>query len=305
MAVMDYSSYMTLLDERYREIIDQTISDQRDMIPQFYDVRDSDRRQERISSVGELGRWQVMQGQVPYDRFYEQYNAVATHLEFAIGMLITRRMFDDDLTGLMRGDKFKKMVRSNILTRQTDAARFLNFATSNDQYFYVRSEGVPLASASHTTRSPNVSTATGFSNLITSALSPTSYRAARIQFRKFKNDRGDPTNYEGDMLVVPLDLGPRANEIVGTDKSVDTNFNNVNPEYRSAKVVEWNQFQSTSNWALINTSAMKENLIWWNRIMPDYESIKDFETKQLKWSGYQRYSTMILDWRWIIFASVS
>lgn len=302
--VMDFGAFATLLDERYREIIELTYQDQRDMVPRFYNVKDSDRQTERVSSVGELGEWQQMNGQIGYDRLYQQYNTQATHLEFALGMLITRRLYDDDLSGVMQGDKFRQMVRSERYTRQAHAARFLNFATSNDSFFYTRSEAVALASASHTTATPGVSTTNGFSNISTSALSPTSYRAARIQMRKFRNDRGQLANIDGDLLVTGLDLEPVAQEIVGTAKQVDTNYNNVNPEYKSAEVIGWNQFTSTTNWALINKALMKENLIWWDRVKPDYESIKDFETKQIKWSGYMRYSVMLLDWRWILFASV-
>ena len=68
MPVMDFNAFATLIDERYREVIDKELSDQRDYIPRLCNVRDSDRATERISSVGEAQQWGAFTGQIDYDR---------------------------------------------------------------------------------------------------------------------------------------------------------------------------------------------------------------------------------------------
>ena len=176
---------------------------------------------------------------------------------------------------------------------------------SNDTFFYVRSEGVALVSASHTTRTPGVSTASGFSNITTSALSPTSYRAARIQFRRFRNDQGDTIDEAADGLLSSLDLEPRALEITKTPYGLDSDFGNINPEQGTAEVMTWHRFSDTNNWAIVNKAMMKEAMVWWNRVAIEFEMIRDFETKQLKRSGYGRWSTGIKDWRFILGGVVS
>ena len=97
------------------------------------------------SSVGEAQQWGAFTGQIDYDRFYEQYASVATHREFSQGMVITRRMYESDLTGILkRADRFRKIVRSGLITRQTHAASIFNSSTSINTTFYESTEAVPL-----------------------------------------------------------------------------------------------------------------------------------------------------------------
>ena len=305
MAIMDLGAFFTLVDRRYKAIVEQEIAETEDQISMWFDVQTSDSFEERMGSVGELPTWQEFQGSIEYARFYEQYSMVAQHREFAQGLRWERTLIDDDLTGIMRGDRYKKMVRAGIITRQQHAARLFNFAAANDTFFYTRSEGVPLASNSHTTRTPNVSTAVGFDNLATAALSPTSYRAMRIQMRHFANDQGHLANIMSDTLIVPIDLEPRAQEILQTTLQVDSANNNINPERGTAKIAVCLYWNDVNNFALVNSRMMKENCIWYNRVQPEYRQIMDFDTIQLKASGYTRYSFGAMDWRFMCFADVS
>ena len=302
MAVMDFNSFSSLIDERYREVIDKELSDTRDYIPRLCDVRDSDRATERISSVGEAKTWDAFAGQIDYTRFFEQYASVATHREFSQGMIITRRMYEADLTGILkRADRFRKIVRSGIITRQTHAASILNNATSINTLFYETDEGVPLISTQHRTRTPGVTTTTGFSNYLVGALNPTNYRTARIQMRRFRNDQGDLTDIVGDELWTSIENEPRALEILRTPRGLDTAFGNINPEQDTAELVIWNRLTNLNAAYLINKNLRQEACIWWNWISPEYEMIRDFETKQLKWSGYGAWSVQVVpEWRWIV-----
>lgn len=305
MSIMDLQSFQTLVDRRYREIDDFEYSSEKDQIPLFFTMDTSDSFEERAGSVGELPTWDEFGGNVNYQRFFEQYNVVATHREFNQALRWTRRMMDDDLTGIMRGDNYRKMVRSGLVTRQVHAARLWNFAASNDTFFYVRSEGVPLASDNHTTRTPNVSTTNGFDNLTTSELAPVSYRAARQQMRRFVNDQGQIADIVADMLVVPIELEQRAMEIQQSPGNAD-NANRVsNPEAGTAKIVVPIYMTDVNNWALVNESMMKDNCTWFDRVKREYRRIMDFETYQLKASGYGRWSFRVKDWRWLLYANVS
>lgn len=308
MPVVDFNSFPTLLDERYREIEQQLLSSEIDMIPDMYTIRESDRRQERRGSVGEFGAWPEFDGELSYDRMYEQYNFTATPREYSVGMRITQRMLEDDLSGIWDGDMYEPMARAGIYTRQQHGVRVLQFATSNDQTFYIRSEGVALASDSHTTRTPGASTTTGFDNLATAALSPTSYRANRIQMRQFRNDRAQIANIIADELWVPIDLEPRAQEILWSDRHPDSAENRINPE-SSARMptmikvaIHWTD---TNDWCLMNGALRKRNQSWFERVKPAYRTIGDFDTFQVKVSGRGRWGTGILDWRHMMFASVA
>lgn len=270
----------------------------------WFDMRTSTSFEERIGSMGELPSWDPFPGNLSYQRFYEQYNSVATHIVFTQALRWTRELMDDDLTGIMRGDRYRKMVRSAIITRQEHGARLWNFAASNDVYFYSRSEGVPLASAVHTTRTPGVSTAVGFNNVTVAELAPTSYRAARQQMRRFANSEGKIANVIPDTLVVPIELEQRAMEIQESPGDADTARRSSNPEAHTATIEVPLYWTSTTNWALVNKRLMHENCLWYDHTKPDYKAIIDFETFQMKASGYMRYSWLALDWRWLLFANV-
>jgi hypothetical protein len=304
MTIMNTASFQTLVDRRYREIKDFEMASVTDQLPMWFDMDTSDSFEERRGTIGELPIWDTFQGNLTYARFYEQYNAVATHIVFTQALRWDRTMMDDDLTGIMRGDRYRKMVRSGIISRQMHGARLWNFAASNDSYFYSRSEGVPLASAAHTTRADGVSTATGFNNITVAELAPTSYRAARQQMRRFANDRGYIINVIPDCLVVPIELEQRAMEIQDSPGDADTARRSSNPEAGTAGIEVPLYWTSTTNWALCNKALMKENIVWFDHTKPDFKSVIDFETFQLKASGYMRYSWLALDWRWLMFANV-
>jgi len=182
-------------------------------------------------------------------------------------MLITRRMYESDLTGILkRADRFRKIVRSGLITRQTHAATIFNRATSIDTTFWESTEPVPLISLAHQTRTPGVSVATGFSNYLVGAFSPTTYRAARILMRRFRNDRGDLTDIVGDELWTSIENEPRALEILRTPRGLDTAYGNINPEQDTAELIIWNRLTNVNAAYLVNKSLREESCVWWNWI---------------------------------------
>ena len=308
MAEMTRAEHQTLIDRRYAEIYDEEYGSILDQLPMWFDMQTSNSFEERRGSEGELPRWTAFGGTLTYTQFYEQYNAVATHKEFTQAYRVARSLVDDDLTGIVSTDRYRKMVASGIRTRQQHGARLWNFMASNDTFFYNRSEQLPIASDSHTTQTPNVSTATGFDNLSTAELSQTSFRSLRQQMRRFASDTGDIANVIPTALVVPIELEQRAQEVLLSPGDPDNARRSMNPEMNSAEIMVPIYMTDANNWGLVNTNMMKENCIWFDYqkyVKPDFRSILDFETYQLKCSGYMRYSFMIFGWRWVAFANVT
>src|SRR5207247_2579208 len=182
--------------------------------------------------------------------------------------------------------------------RQEHGTRLFEMLSVNDTYFYTRSEALALASASHTTRTPGVSTTSGFSNYLASSLSQVAVRAAMIQGRKIASDRGKRGNIIMDELYVPIDLWPRAQEIMQTDKQLDSVNNNINPEKGKLKIHVIPLWSTTTNWGIGNARMRKQNVYWIEREAPEDGKIQDFDTFQMKWRGYQRHGTVCRNWRW-------
>ena len=102
-------------------------------------------------------------------------------------------------------------------------------------------------------------------------------------------------------LIVPDTLGDSAEEIVGTEKQVDTANNNINVQkgrYRVFRYMRLDDYD-TNNWHMVNWDLMKKNLIWASRIPYENDTIVDFETKAVKHSIYSRWGNGWLDWRWV------
>ena len=296
-ALISVQEYSTLLDERYREVVEFILASQKDVRGMIFKMGGMDRRTERKTSIGEYPNIPEFTGQVPYARPYEGYTVEATARTWVAGLRITQDMLEDDLSGIMNGDMFQPMIRASVVTQNKHATWPYNFADSVDTYWYTRSEGLPLASNAHTTRVPGVSTAAGFDNLILDVFSPTTYRAGRIQFRQFRSDVGDLIDEEPDELWLPTDQTPRGMEVLQSARYPDDARNAINPEQGTATLntlIHWN---TTENWAISNKRMREANWEWLDYIPIDYFRIREFDTFQAKWALRGRWTQRIFDWR--------
>jgi hypothetical protein len=148
---------------------------------------------------------------VDYQSSYQGYDVTATYKHFASGFQVEVTYAEDDLFNVVDGYP-AKLATAAKRTKETHGARMLVLAFASDTDFYSNSEAVPLCSNSHTTTATGVSTATGFDNLGTSALSHTTLASARIQMRGYRDDRGNRINVEPTDLWIPPDLAPTAYE---------------------------------------------------------------------------------------------
>lgn len=296
-----------VLDARFARIVDERYNELPDMIDTFFrqvGPGDSPQKQDyRTSSVGEFGDIPEFTGSVSYDEVYEGYDGTITPREYAAGFQVERRLWDDELYGIMDG-KARGLATAYQRTRQKHAAQLFNNAFSVDSTWNSFTEAVALCSNSHTTRS-GASTASGFDNLITGALSAVSLAAARIQMVNFRNDRASRISVVPDMIVIPPDLYQTAFEIVESLGLPDSANNNKNVHQGRYRVVEWNYLTDVNNWFLIDSTMMKDALIWYERLPYQFAMVEDFETLVGKWRLYGRYGHGHNDWRWILGASVS
>lgn len=273
-----------------------------DMLGTVYDMQSSERDTERMSQVGTFGDFDTFNGQVVSDDLYQGYDVTTTHIEFAKGFSVERKLYDDDLFDIFQ--KPEGLATAAQRTRQGHGARIFNFAFSYDQLFYTHTEGISLCNNSHTTTS-GASTASGFDNLVTTAISGVNLSAMRLQFRGFRDDRANRIDSMPDTLFVPIDQEDRANEITKTPYGLDTGNRNINVDAGRYEVIPWNYITDTNNFFMVNKALMKKFLKWYDRIKLEFHNITEFDTFIAKWNAYMRYSIIYGDWRWIIGASVS
>ena len=297
------TNFQDALDVRFEDIFWEEYNQLPDMLSRFYNFASNGRNDMRWSQVGTVSDFSEFTGTVDYGSMSQGYDTVLTPLEFTKGIQAERKLLDDDQYNILDA-RPKGLAMAASRTRQTHGARQFNNAFSVDTFFYNNSESVALCSNSHTTTS-GASTATGFDNLTTAALSATAVAAARIAMVDFRGDQAEKISIIPDEILHPINLYEEAYEIIKASGKVDTDLNNPNVHEGQYKAVEWNYLTDTNNWFLMDSRQRGNSLHWTDRVPLEFAFIEDFDTLTGKWRGYMRYGQAHTDWRWISGAQVS
>ena len=298
------TAFGDLLDPRFQKIRNEEYNRLPDMLPELYNFEPQNGRNNMMwSSVGTIADFSEFTGTIGYESQSQGYDTTLTYVEFANGLQIERKLFDDDQYNVM-DQRPRAIAASAFRTRQQHGARIFNNMTTVDNYFASNSEGVALVSNSHTTTS-GASTAAGFDNLVTTAMTAVGVAAARIQMVGFRGDMAERISIMPDELWYGPDLAEAAFEIIASSGKVDVATNNANYHKGKYKGYEWNYFSDTNNWVMCDSSMRKQSLHWVDRIPLEFAMIEDFDTMVAKWRAYMRYGSAQIDWRWLIGAAVA
>lgn len=293
-----------LLDPRFQKIFYEEKPQIPSMIGTIYTMVPTNGRNNMTwSEVGTLPDIEEFTGTVNYSSSSQGYDVTMTPVEFAGGFQVARKLYDDDQYNIM--DQRPKALRTSFdRVREKHAHRLFNNAFSVDSYFYQHSEGLALCSDSHTTNS-GASTAAGFDNLGTAALTATAVAAARIQMVGFRGDQAEKIDVMPDELWYPTELYEQAYEILQASGKVDTANNNPNVHKGKYTGYECRYFTDANNWFMCDGSLRKMYVMWQDRIGVEFAMIEDFDTLIAKWRGYGRWGNVYTNWRWVFGAQVS
>ena len=297
------TAFPDILDARFAKMYNDRYKQLPDKLATFYDFvttgqGGTQKADYRTSQIGTFGDIPEFTGTVTYDDVAQQYDVTITPKEYASGFQIERKLYDDDLYGIM-DSKPKGLATAYQRTRQKHGASVFNGAFSVDTTWLSNTENVAMCSNSHTTASSGVSTTTGFDNLSTSALSATALTAVRILMVGFRGDRGERISVMPNMILHPPDLYDRAYEVVKSMGIPDSANNNANVHEGAYQLVEWNYLTDTNNWFVIDSTMMKDCLKWVDRVSSEFAMVEDFDTLIGKWRIYCRYGLGWNDWRFV------
>ena len=296
---LDSSQFVRLLDNRLREVAENKYKELPSMIPQLYRMLPSDSAWEEFYSVGAVPDIPEFNGKISYLGIAPGYHVKIEPKEYAGGIQAERKLIDDKKYSVLDNRAAGLMTAAQRTREKLGVRTFANaFSAAFD--FMTSEEGVALCSSSHTTKA-GTSTASGFDNAGTSALSKTSVAATRLLMRQFRNDISERIDMSDNLaLIVPDNLADTAYEIVNTPKSLDTAEGNVNPQYKRHTVIPYLRLDDydTNNWFMVDMDQMKRDLVWIDRIKPESKNTVDFETYILKMAVYFRCAYGFLDWRW-------
>ena len=306
------SAYTKLLFEGLKKVsVDrQTFVEQSNMIDKIYTRVSSDKATEEFYSVGQVPDVQDFTGRFSELSMVPGYSTKIEAKQFGGFVETERTLMDDEQYGVMTlGSIEAGLVDAANRGREDSAVKVVANATSSSYDFITnQEEGVALASNSHTTKRVGVSTTTGFDNLGTSALNKTSAAATRILMRKFKNPLGRrySTNRRWGLLVSDSNEF-KAGELNNTPWGLDSGERTVNMQASMYQIIVWERMEdfSVSNWAMVDLDMMKKNMIFLDRIKGETERERDFMTKAIRQSIYDRYSLGFIDWRHIFWHQVT
>lgn len=222
---------------------------------------------------------------IEYDSFAPLDETTFTHKEYAKGVAIERKLWDDDRSGQIKR-KAQSLGYAFGTTIATHMSSVLNNAFSDS---YLGADGEPLCETNHGVNSVSSST---FSNTGTTALSYDAVVATLIAGHDLNDDRGNPLPIVYDTLYVPTALQATAYEIVnaiGKPGSADNDANFLNSQ--GLQVVVDPYLSDANNWFMLNRSMAQMHLLWFWRVRPEIalDPSSDYNLVA-KYRGYMRMS---------------
>jgi hypothetical protein len=283
-----------LLDSRFTKIFQTEYEEniKESMIPFLYGMRTSSKNYEKLSGVGGGSDLSTFDGQITYDTISQLYDVEVSFPEKAKGMKIERKLYDDDLFGIM-DQRPRNLAIDAARTREKEAATTFNNAFIGTG----GGDSQPLCSSSHPF-SPD--DATTQSNAGSSAMDASTIEATRrLAHTSVFNDRGELMNINYDLILCTVALEETAWEIINSKGKVETANNNRNFHYGRYKLAVWDRLTDSNNWFMIDSKLQSLFNLWYTRVPVQYFRDRDFDTLQAKWAVYKRENTVFAAHQWI------
>ena len=224
---------------------------------------------------------------ISYDTERQGFTSRYNHVVYALGFIITREIYEDDLYGKVGAQKAKALARSLRQTKEIVAANVYNRAFTAG---YVGGDGQVLLSTGHL----NVAGGTFSNKIATDAdLSEAALEQAVIDIAGFRDDRGLLIAAKPEKLVLPYQLQFEAKRILNADGRVGTDLNDPNVLKQSSifnQVIVNHYLNSTGNddWFILTN--VKDGLKYFERRGDQFEMDNDFDTENAKFKATARYS---------------
>lgn len=229
---------------------------------------------------------------VTYDTLSQGLTSRYTHVAYALGFMITREAIADNQYKSKALKAMKMLARSFRQTKETVAANVYNRAHTSG---YTFADGKVLCATDHPTLAGNQS------NRLTTAadLSEASVEDLVTLIGQAKDERGLRVMLQPKSLHVPVELRFEAVRILESMGQNDTANNAVNALraeglFRDGAMVH--HYFDDADAFFIRTDA-EQGMIHFEREAPEFAQDNDFDTYNLKYKAYERYSFGNTDWR--------
>jgi hypothetical protein len=223
---------------------------------------------------------------ISYDSERQGFTSRYNHVVYALGFVITREIYEDDLYDVVGKRKAQGLAFSMRQTKEINAANVYNRATNTS---FLGGDGKALLVSDH----PNVSGGS-FANMLTTAsdLSEAALEQAVIDIGLLKNDRGLLIALRPQQLIIPTQLQFEAHRILKADGRVGTDLNDPNAlkqmgMFQSGVTVN-HYLNDPDAWFIRTTSP--HGMKYFERWGDKFEMDNDFDTDNAKYKATARYS---------------
>lgn len=223
---------------------------------------------------------------VAYDTERQGFITRYTHVNYALGFIITEEMFEDDQYDVVAEKRARGLAFSTRQTKETVGANVFNRAF-NASFTY--GDGVSLVNSAH----KNVIGGTWSNTLATNAnISEAALEQSCIDISRFTNDRGLKIQVTPESIHLPPELMFEIERILKSQYRVGTPNNEVSALVsmgKFSKGVHVNHyFTSTTAW-FIRTNA-PDGMKYFERKGDTFAEDNDFDTGNAKFKTQSRYS---------------
>ena len=281
-----------------------------ELVKALFNVKTSKKFGEKQGSMTEFGNFQeVTEGDNAIkDDIQMGFSKLIEHTQFIKSFVCTREAKDDGDIDMMK-TAAANFVRSYKRSRAQFASDCLvaegtSFLYGGKSYDKTTGDGKGLFATDHPGKRTGVAAQ---SNVYTDAFGNDAtvlYKLAN-KGRNFKNQSGNVMGYTFDTIVVPGNC-PRLEDlvkrIIHSSQIVNSANNDINTQEGLWKLVvnhRWEAASGTEPYIIMSSEALKElNAgVFYDRVPLDVANEVDIDSRNLKWSGYARWSAGFYDWR--------
>ena len=281
-----------------------------ELVKALYNVKTSKKFGEKQGSMTEFGNFvEVAEGDnAIQDDVQMGQSKLIEHTQFIKGFTCTREAKDDGEIDMMKiaAANFVRAYKRSRAQFASDCltAEGSTFLYGGKSYDKTTGDGKGLFATDHAGTKNGVATQ---SNVFTNAFGndATMLYTLANKGRNFKNQSGNVMGYTFDTIVIPGNapaLEDLIKRILHSEQIVGSNFNDINTQKDGWKLIvdhRWENTQTKVPYILISSEALKElNAgVFYDRVPLDVANEVDINSRNLKWSGYTRFSAGFYDWR--------
>jgi len=263
----------------------ESYNDYEALYAKIFEMRDSDKRFEKMQNVTGLGLAAVKDegSSIPYEDPFEGPQEEFVNSTYALGSIVTREMYEDDMYSFIN-DIPTMLSRSLWQTKETIAFNHLNRAFNAS---YTGADGVSLCNASHSL----VGGGTYRNQLNTAAdLSQTSLETGTQDLMDFVDEQSLKIRVMPKCLVVPTAMNHTALKLIESDLvvgSADNDPNTTKGLFQDLIVSPY--LTDTDAWFIITD--VPHGLMWFTRRAAELVRDNEFDTQNLKFATTERFSS--------------